>query len=109
MKHSSSMYHADQLHCCRHRTKCPPSAPGPPGTDLGDARPIFCFRYEKATTAVAKQKVTMEVLSYHATAPLDEALRLQVRATRWGDSTQGENYGGETIYQVGPWWRDSSR
>ncbi|XP_037079257.1 dual 3',5'-cyclic-AMP and -GMP phosphodiesterase 11-like isoform X2 [Pollicipes pollicipes] len=45
---------------------------------------IFCgisitntHMYQKATTAVAKQEVTMEVLSYHATAPLEEAQRLQ--------------------------------
>ncbi|XP_043206376.1 dual 3',5'-cyclic-AMP and -GMP phosphodiesterase 11-like, partial [Amphibalanus amphitrite] len=49
-----------------------------------EAFAIFCgigvtntHMFEKATTAVAKQKVTMEVLSYHATAPLEEALRLQ--------------------------------
>ena len=28
--------------------------------------------------AMAKQRVTLEVLSYHATAPLEEAIRLRV-------------------------------
>lgn len=35
-------------------------------------------RYEKAITAMAKQRVTLEVLSYHATAPLEEAVSLSV-------------------------------
>ncbi|GFS80409.1 dual 3',5'-cyclic-AMP and -GMP phosphodiesterase 11 [Trichonephila clavipes] len=32
--------------------------------------------YEKAVKAIAKTKVTLEVLSYHATAPLEEAKQL---------------------------------
>jgi dual 3',5'-cyclic-AMP and -GMP phosphodiesterase 11 len=32
--------------------------------------------YERAVVAMAKQQVTLEVLSYHATAPLEEAARL---------------------------------
>lgn len=36
-------------------------------------------RYESAVVAMAKQKVTLEVLSYHATAPKDEAEKLKVR------------------------------
>ncbi|XP_042242030.1 dual 3',5'-cyclic-AMP and -GMP phosphodiesterase 11-like [Homarus americanus] len=48
-----------------------------------EAFAIFCgmgihntHMYEKAITAMAKQKVTLEVLSYHAAAPRDEAVRL---------------------------------
>ncbi|XP_045612684.1 dual 3',5'-cyclic-AMP and -GMP phosphodiesterase 11 isoform X1 [Procambarus clarkii] len=48
-----------------------------------EAFAIFCgmgihntHMYEKAITAMAKQKVTLEVLSYHATAPREDALRL---------------------------------
>ena len=37
-------------------------------------------RYEKAIVAMAKQCVTLEVLSYHATAPVEEAYRLTVTA-----------------------------
>lgn len=36
------------------------------------------FRYEKAVIAMAKQSVTLEVLSYHASASLEDALRLRV-------------------------------
>ena len=36
------------------------------------------LRYEKAIVAMAKQRVTLEVLSYHATAPAEEALKLKV-------------------------------
>lgn len=36
------------------------------------------IRYEKAVTAMAKQSVTLEVLSYHASASLDDAQRLRV-------------------------------
>jgi hypothetical protein len=36
-------------------------------------------RYEKAIVAMAKQSVTLEVLSYHASASLEEAIRLKVR------------------------------
>ena len=32
--------------------------------------------YEAAMVAMAKQEVTLEVLSYHATAPLEEAVAL---------------------------------
>lgn len=35
--------------------------------------------YEKAMKAIAKTRVTLEVLSYHATAPLEEAKQLNVR------------------------------
>lgn len=34
--------------------------------------------YERAIKAMAKQKVTLEVLSYHATAPFDEAYQLSI-------------------------------
>jgi len=36
------------------------------------------FRFEKATTANAKQKVTLDVLSYHASASLEDAQKLRV-------------------------------
>lgn len=35
-------------------------------------------RYEKAVVAMAKQSVTLELLSYHASASLEDALRLKV-------------------------------
>lgn len=35
-------------------------------------------RYEKAVIAMAKQTVTLDVLSYHATASLEDAYRLRV-------------------------------
>ena len=35
-------------------------------------------RYEKAVVAMAKQQVTLEVLSYHATAPVEDAVKLRV-------------------------------
>lgn len=35
--------------------------------------------YEKAIVAMAKQSVTLEVLSYHASASTDDAVRLMVR------------------------------
>ncbi|XP_064091745.1 dual 3',5'-cyclic-AMP and -GMP phosphodiesterase 11-like isoform X1 [Macrobrachium nipponense] len=48
-----------------------------------EAFAIFCgmgihntHMYEKAVIAMAKQKVTLEVLSYHATAPREDAFRL---------------------------------
>ncbi|KAK7066492.1 cGMP-specific 3',5'-cyclic phosphodiesterase [Halocaridina rubra] len=48
-----------------------------------EAFAIFCgmgihntHMYEKAVIAMAKQKVTLEVLSYHAAAPREDALRL---------------------------------
>lgn len=34
--------------------------------------------YEKAIVAMAKQSVTLEVLSYHASASTDDAVRLMV-------------------------------
>lgn len=37
--------------------------------------------YEKAIVAMAKQSVTLEVLSYHASATMDEAHRLRVSFT----------------------------
>lgn len=48
-----------------------------------EAFAIFCGMgitnvkmYEAAMVAMAKQQVTLEVLSYHATAPLEEAVAL---------------------------------
>lgn len=48
-----------------------------------EAFAIFCGMginnvrmYEKAVVAMAKQQVTLEVLSYHATAPLEDGIRL---------------------------------
>merc|ERR1719350_1298439 len=48
-----------------------------------EAFAIFCGMgisnvkmYERAMVAMAKQQVTLEVLSYHAIAPLDEAIKL---------------------------------
>lgn len=35
--------------------------------------------YEKAIKAMAKQRVTLEVLSYHASAQEEEALKVAVR------------------------------
>ncbi|CAG9827483.1 unnamed protein product [Diabrotica balteata] len=50
-----------------------------------EAFSIFCGMgihntrmYEAATTAVAKQKVILDVLSYHATASIEEAQRLRI-------------------------------
>lgn len=37
--------------------------------------------YEKAIVAMAKQSVTLEVLSYHASASMDDASRLKVRSS----------------------------
>lgn len=46
------------------------------------SRLFFCSthscRYEKAIVAMAKQRVTLEVLSYHATAPVEDASKLKV-------------------------------
>ncbi|CAG0919146.1 unnamed protein product [Notodromas monacha] len=49
-----------------------------------EAFAIFCGMgihntqmYERAVVAMAKHQVTMEVLSYHATAPIEEALKLK--------------------------------
>lgn len=36
------------------------------------------YRFEKATIANAKQNVTLDVLSYHASASLEDAQRLRV-------------------------------
>lgn len=51
-----------------------------------EAFAIFCgmgihntHMYEKAIVAMAKQSVTLEVLSYHASASPDDAVRLKVR------------------------------
>lgn len=51
-----------------------------------EAFAIFCgmgihntHMYEKAVVAIAKQNVTLEVLSYHATASLDDAQKLRVK------------------------------
>ena len=35
--------------------------------------------YEKAVRAVAKQRVALEVLSYHASAPPEDVVRIKVR------------------------------
>lgn len=50
-----------------------------------EAFAIFCgmgihntHMYEKAITAMAKQSVTLEVLSYHASASIDDANKLRV-------------------------------
>lgn len=50
-----------------------------------EAFAIFCgmgihntHMYEKAIVAMAKQSVTLEVLSYHASATVDDAGRLKV-------------------------------
>ncbi len=50
-----------------------------------EAFAIFCGMgihntnmYEKAIVAMAKQSVTLEVLSYHASASMDDAGRLRV-------------------------------
>lgn len=50
-----------------------------------EAFAIFCgmgihntHMYEKAIVAMAKQSVTLEVLSYHASASMDDAARLRV-------------------------------
>lgn len=50
-----------------------------------EAFAIFCgmgihntHMYEKAIVAMAKQSVTLEVLSYHASASIDDALRIRV-------------------------------
>jgi hypothetical protein len=50
-----------------------------------EAFAIFCgmginntHMYEKAIAAMAKQSVTLEVLSYHASATTDDAIRLKV-------------------------------
>lgn len=54
-----------------------------------EAFAIFCgmgihntHMYEKAVVAIAKQSVTLEVLSYHATATIEDAQRLRVRRQR---------------------------
>lgn len=51
-----------------------------------EAFAIFCgmgihntHMYETAIIAMAKQSVTLEVLSYHASASMDDAKRLRVR------------------------------
>lgn len=51
-----------------------------------EAFAIFCGMgiyntncYEKAIVAIAKSAVTLEVLSYHASASMDDAIRLRVR------------------------------
>lgn len=56
-----------------------------------EAFAIFCgmgihntHMYEKAVVAIAKQSVTLEVLSYHATATMDDAQRLRVSNPRFG-------------------------
>lgn len=50
---------------------------------LVNSNVFLCTRYEKAIVAMAKQRVTLEVLSYHATAPAEEAGKLKVsRVTR---------------------------
>lgn len=53
--------------------------------DLFEAFAIFCglgihntLMYERVLKVMAKQRVTFEVLSYHATAPLEEAKKLSL-------------------------------
>ena len=41
------------------------------------------FRYEKAVIAMAKQSVTLEVLSYHASASLEDAQKLRVGSAKY--------------------------
>lgn len=55
-----------------------------------EAFAIFCgmgihntHMYEKAVIAIAKQSVTLEVLSYHATASLEDAQKLVVSIRRF--------------------------
>ncbi|RWS31936.1 dual 3':5'-cyclic-AMP and -GMP phosphodiesterase 11-like protein [Leptotrombidium deliense] len=55
--------------------------------NLFEAFAIFCGMgihntqmYERAIKAIAKQRVTLEILSYHATAPLEEARQLSTVA-----------------------------
>lgn len=57
-----------------------------------EAFAIFCgmgihntHMYEKAIVAMAKQSVTLEVLSYHASASTDDAVRLMVSIIFNGD------------------------
>lgn len=45
-------------------------------------------RYEKAVIAMAKQSVTLEVLSYHASASLDDAQRLRVSSAQGIDAVK---------------------
>lgn len=49
--------------------------------------------YEKAIIAMAKQSVTLEVLSYHASASMDDAkrLRVSVDSCRRRDSMTPDN------------------
>lgn len=43
-------------------------------------------RFEKAIAAENKQRVILEVLSYHATAPVEEASKLKVKLKlNWQD------------------------
>lgn len=61
-----------------------------------EAFAIFCgmgihntHMYEKAIVAMAKQSVTLEVLSYHASATVDDAVRLKVcMHSQWIDATE---------------------
>ncbi|XP_033643907.1 dual 3',5'-cyclic-AMP and -GMP phosphodiesterase 11-like isoform X2 [Asterias rubens] len=55
--------------------------------DMFEAFSIFCgmginntYMYEKVCRSVAKQRVALETLSYHATAPQEEAVRLKKMA-----------------------------
>lgn len=50
----------------------------PPKSRTPEVTRASSHRYESAVVAMAKQKVTLEVLSYHATAPKEEALKLRV-------------------------------
>lgn len=62
-----------------------------------EAFAIFCgmgihntHMYEKAIVAMAKQSVTLEVLSYHASATIDEAHRLRVSVNENEDENGNE-------------------
>lgn len=59
-----------------------------------EAFAIFCgmgihntHMYEKAIVAMAKQSVTLEVLSYHASASMEDAVRLRVRIIKTTTTT----------------------
>lgn len=45
--------------------------------------------YETAVKAIAKQRVALEVMSYHAMAPMEEAERLKVQPFSKFDHTIG--------------------
>lgn len=62
-----------------------------------EAFAIFCgmgihntHMYEKAIVAMAKQSVTLEVLSYHASASMEDAVRLRVSIPRKKNDTKNK-------------------